>query len=101
MQKADFLRFQHNIKLAKGRFSPSFGKDLLPGMHRMPNYAVPKPNLSDHRLVTDHSCGKYSLNSMIQHDKVTGYPLDNMVHFGEVLMDLEKKDPGRNKENIK
>jgi hypothetical protein len=32
---------------------------------------------------------------MIQHDKVTGYPLDNMVHFGEMLMDLERKEPGR------
>ena len=30
---------------------------------------------------------------MIQHDKVTGYPLDNMVHFGEMLMDLAKRQP--------
>jgi hypothetical protein len=32
---------------------------------------------------------------MIQHDKVTGYPLDNMVHFGEMLMDLERDEPGK------
>lgn len=34
---------------------------------------------------------------MIDHDKVTGFPLDNMKHFGEMLMDLEKSDPGGEK----
>lgn len=62
-------------------------------MYSMPIYAVPKPNSSDYRLVTDQSCGKYSLNSMVQHDKVMGYPLDNMIHFGEMLMDLEESEP--------
>ena len=32
---------------------------------------------------------------MIQHDRVMGYPLDNMVHFGEILMDLDKRKPGK------
>lgn len=59
----------------------------------MPIYVVPKPHLSDLHLITDQSYGKFSLNSMIMHDKVTGFPLDNMVHFGEMLMDLEKKEP--------
>ena len=63
----------------------------------MPIYAVPKPHSSDLRLVTDQSYGKYSPNSMIQHDKVTGYPLDNMVNFGEMLMDLEQRAPGERK----
>ena len=61
----------------------------------MPIYAVPKLNPSDFCLVTDQSCGKYSLNSMIQHDKVTSYPLDNMIHYGEMLMDLAEKEPGK------
>jgi len=77
-EKVEFLRKQRDVEVAKGCFSPSFGKDLLPGMYSMLNYAVPKPKLSDFRLVTDQSCGKHSLNSMIQHDRVTGYPLDNM-----------------------
>jgi hypothetical protein len=59
----------------------------------MPIYAVPKPHSSDLRLVTDQSYGKHSLNSMIKHEKVTGYPLDSMVHFGEMLMDLERREP--------
>jgi hypothetical protein len=34
---------------------------------------------------------------MIKHEKVTGFPLDNMVHFGEMLMDLERREPGKEK----
>ena len=94
-KKANFLRTQKSVELAKGRFSHSFGKDLLPGMYSMPIYAVPKPYSENLRLVTDQSCGNFSLNSMIDHDKVTGYPLDNMTLFGEMLLDLENKEPGQ------
>lgn len=34
---------------------------------------------------------------MINHDKVTGFPLDNMVHFGEMLIDLDRREPGKEK----
>ena len=94
-RRAEFLRAQRDVEVLKGRFSPPFAYDLLPGMYSMPIYAVPKPTTINFRLVTDQSCGKYSLNSMIQHDQVTGYPLDNLVHFGEMLMDLEKREPGK------
>lgn len=94
LERADFLRKQRDIEVAKDRFSAPFKHELLPGMYCMPIYAVPKPHSTDFRLVTNQSYGKYSLNSMIRHDKVTGYPLDNMVHFGEMLMDLDKKAPG-------
>lgn len=94
VKKAEFLRAQRDVELAKGRFSPSFAHDLLPGMYCMPIYAVPKPHSTDLRLVTDQSYGKYSPNSMIMHEKVTGFPLDNMIHFGGMLMDLEKREPG-------
>lgn len=30
---------------------------------------------------------------MITHEKVTGFPLDNMVHFGKMLIDLERREP--------
>jgi len=85
-KKAAFLRDQRDIEIAKGRFSSSFGTDLLPGMYCMPAHAVPKPNSSDLRMVTDHSAGPFSLNSMVNHDLVTGYPLDNMMHLGEMLL---------------
>lgn len=94
-QRANFLQSQRDIELVKEHFSPSFGKDLLPGMYSMLIYAVPKLSLSDYRMVTDQSCGRHLLNSMIQHDQVTGYPLDNMVHFGEILMDIERREPGK------
>jgi len=89
-----FMSNQLNIELGKGRFSESFGKDLLPGMYSMPIYAVPKPNSTDFRLITDQSFSKYSLNSMIDHNCVTGYPLDNLTHLGERLMDTERRNPG-------
>ena len=84
-KKAAFIREQRDIEVSKCRFSPPFGLDLLPGMYCMPAHAVPKPNSSDLRMVTDHSAGPYSLNSMVDHSLVTGYPLDNMTHMGEML----------------
>ena len=56
----------------------------------MPIHAVPKPNSDNLCLVTDHSTGPYSLNSMIDHSQVTGFPLDNMRHLGEMLLDARK-----------
>ena len=92
--RAAFLTSQLAIERSKDRFSRSFGRDLLPGMYSMPIYAVPKPNSTDLRLVTDQSYGRYSLNSMIDHDCVTGYPLDNLKHLGEMLLDLERRSHG-------
>jgi hypothetical protein len=96
-KKADFLRAQRDHEVSKGRYSAPFKHDLLPGMYCMPIYAVPKPHSSDFRLVNDQSYGKYSLNSMIKHDKVTGFPLDNLANFGEMVMDLEREAPGERK----
>ena len=59
-------------------------------MYSMPLHAVPKPNSEDLRLVTDHSAGPFSLNSTIDHSQVTGFPLDNMRHLGEMLLDVRK-----------
>jgi len=92
--RAAFLTSQLAIEQSKDRFSRSFGGDLLPGMYSMPIYAVPKPNSTNLRLVTDQSYGHYSLNGMIDHDRVTGYLLDNLKHLGEMLLDLERRSPG-------
>lgn len=59
----------------------------------MPIFAIPKLNSEDFWLVTDQSHGTHSLNSMIDHKCVTGYPLDNMVQYGEMLLDLAAKQP--------
>jgi hypothetical protein len=52
-RKAEFLRSQHDIELAKDRFPPPFTHGLLLGMYCMPIYAVPKPHSENLRLVTD------------------------------------------------
>lgn len=87
---AAFIRGQCLKEQKKGYFSDSFGPELLPGMFSMPIYAVPKPHSVDLRLVTDHSAGCFSLNSMIDHSQVTGFPLDNMRHLGEMLFDIRR-----------
>ena len=89
-RKASFMRDQCLKERHKGYFSESFGTDLLPGMYSMPIYAVPKPHSVDLRLVTDHSAGPFSLNNMIDHSCVTGFPLDNMHHLGEMLLDTRR-----------
>ena len=89
-RKASFIRDQCLKERHKGYFSESFGTELLPGMYSMPIHAVPKPHSDDLRLVTDHSAGPFSLNNMIDHSCVTGFPLDNMHHLGEMLLDTRR-----------
>ena len=89
-KKCKFMRDQCSKEREKGFFSESFGTDLLPGMYSMPIHAVPKPHSTDLRLVTDHSAGCFSLNSMIDHSAVTGFPLDNVTHLGELLLDTRR-----------
>ncbi|PFH46416.1 hypothetical protein AMATHDRAFT_128836, partial [Amanita thiersii Skay4041] len=81
--KLKFLREQRDKEVALGRFSPSFGTELLPGMYAMPIRAVPKSNGS-FRLVADQSTGEFSLNSMVEtHEEA--FPLDNMTQLGEAI----------------
>ena len=89
-RQATFIRKQCFEEQKKGYFSEAFGTDLLPGMYTMPIYAVPKPHSTDLRLVTDHSVGPFSLNKMIDHSEVTGFPLDNMRHLGKMLFDIRR-----------
>jgi hypothetical protein len=89
-KKVCFIREQCLKEQNKGFYSRSFGTELLDGMYAMPIYAVPKPNSEDLHLVNDHSAGPFSLNSMIDHTQVTGFPLDNMRHLGEMLLDVRR-----------
>ncbi|KAF8805584.1 hypothetical protein BYT27DRAFT_7224773 [Phlegmacium glaucopus] len=66
-KKSNFILDQCAIKIKKGRFSLSFGPDLLPGI-----------------------AGPFSLNSMINHTKVTGFPLDNLRQLSEILLNVKK-----------
>ena len=86
-RELDFICVQRDKEIEAGRFSSSFGDKLLPGMYSMLIHAVPKTIRSpDLRLVTNHSAGIYSLNSMIKWEDICGFPLDNMTHLGEMLL---------------
>jgi len=92
-KELDFICDQRDKEIEAGRFSKSFGIDLLPGMYSMPIHAVPKPHSTDLRLVTNHSAGNHSLNSMIKREDIAGFPLDNMTHLGEMLLRKTKEFP--------
>lgn len=72
------------------RFSAPFGPDLLPGMVSEPIFAVPKPRSTKLRLVTHHSAGTFSLNSLIpQEDRAVRF--DNLTDFGKMLRNFHSK----------
>ena len=92
-KELDFICEQRDKEIKAGRFSESFGCNLMPGMYSMPIHAVPKPHSDDLRLVTNHSAGDFSLNSMIKREDIAGYPLDNMTHLGEMLLKKKAQFP--------
>src|SRR5260370_30429522 len=61
----DFCRMQRDTEVSLGRYSSSFGYDLLPGMVAQPCFAMPKPGTSKFCLINDHTAGKNSLNAAI------------------------------------
>jgi hypothetical protein len=85
-----FVRQQRDEEIALGRFSPSFGRELLPGMYSMPIHVVPKPDSQKLRLVVNHSMGEHSLNSMILRDSVAGSRLDTLKNLGDHLLALRR-----------
>ncbi|KAF9034568.1 hypothetical protein BJ165DRAFT_1356210 [Panaeolus papilionaceus] len=92
--KAAFLRDQRDVELSKNRYSSAF-PHLLPGMYCMPIHAVPKDNGEAMRLVTDHSHGPYSLNSLIDKCSMPKAPLDNMRAFGTHMIAMQQRHPGK------
>ncbi|KIY52916.1 hypothetical protein FISHEDRAFT_34137, partial [Fistulina hepatica ATCC 64428] len=91
------LAFAHQQCAAEvdaGRFSESFGPDLLPGMYGVPMWVVPKPHSDGLRLVVDHSAGKYSLNSMIPKLERRVH-LDGLQQLGEALIRAREQHPDR------
>ena len=91
--EAEFIRRQRDMEIGLGRFSESFGTDLLPGMYSMPVHAVPKPRSVDLRLVTDQSNGDYSLNSMINRSDIAGVRLDSIHDLGASLLEYHRHHP--------
>jgi hypothetical protein len=81
----DFLHSQIAKEVDVGRYSPSFGPELLPGMYSMPIHAVPKPGSDKLRLVTNHSASEYALNNMISRNDIAGVTLDNVQDLANAL----------------
>ena len=86
IKKESFLKGQLAHKQNLDRISGEVGEDLLPGMYCMPSYVVLKPHFNEWCLVNNQSAGPYSLNSMVDQWFVTGYPLDNLAHLGDLLL---------------
>ncbi|RXW18702.1 hypothetical protein EST38_g7150 [Candolleomyces aberdarensis] len=61
----------------------------------MPIHAVPKDGGTTYRMVTNHSAGTFSLNSMINKCHVSPSPLDNMKHVGDRLIRFRREHPDR------
>ncbi|KIY44616.1 hypothetical protein FISHEDRAFT_21665, partial [Fistulina hepatica ATCC 64428] len=89
-----FARKQCAAEVEAGRFSQSFGPDLLPGMYAVPMWVVPKPHSDGLRLVVDHSAGQYSLNSMIPKAERSVH-LDGLQQLGEALIRAHEEHPDR------
>ncbi|KIK36363.1 hypothetical protein CY34DRAFT_94562, partial [Suillus luteus UH-Slu-Lm8-n1] len=88
----DFLRDQIKKEESVGRYSHNFGPNLLPGMYSMPIHAVPKEG-GKFRLVTNHSAGEYSLNSMITKEDIAGVTLDNVQDLGDAIREYRHTHP--------
>jgi len=88
-----FIQDQLWEEISLRRFSPSFGKDLLPGMYSIPIHTVPKPHSDKLRLVVDHTAGDFSLNSMIDRDDIKGLKLDGLHSFGASLLAYRRQHP--------
>jgi hypothetical protein len=93
-EKELFLKTQLDHEQGLDRISGEIEGGLLPGMYCMPSYVVPKPHSSGWRLVNDSSAGPFSLNSMVDHRLITGYPLDSLASFGELLLQRRQQRGG-------
>jgi hypothetical protein len=92
-REREFVKSQFKVEIGKERFSPGFGKDLLPGMVSVPVHVVPKPDSNDFRLIVDHLHGEFSPNSRIQKAEIAGVKLDGIRSLGASLRSHRKARP--------
>ncbi|KAF7328039.1 RNase H domain-containing protein [Mycena kentingensis (nom. inval.)] len=79
--------------MEKGRFSRTFGPDLLPGMTSTPVIAVPKPHSDALRLISHQSCGSFAPNTMVDAAQTKGPRMDAMQQFIPALLRFRKTNP--------
>jgi hypothetical protein len=56
-------------------------------------HAVPKPETNKLRMVVDQSVGKFSLNSMIECDDISGVKLNGICSLGASLCHFKMENP--------
>lgn len=86
-----FLIEQCQKEIETDRFSAAFGTDLLPGMTSMPVHSILKPASIKLRLMVDHSCSEFSLNSMISHDDIAGTRLDGIKDLIDSILQFRRE----------
>lgn len=84
----EFMRKQRDAEISVGRFSPTFGAELLPGMYCMPQHVVEQRGKC--RLITNHSYGSYSLNSLIAPED-RSLKLDGVRSLATLLITLRRQ----------
>ncbi|KAJ7162651.1 hypothetical protein C8R43DRAFT_833236, partial [Mycena crocata] len=77
-RERNFINNQRDVEIEKGRFSRTFGPDLLLGMYSTPVLAVPKHHSDDLRLVLHQSCGPFAPNTMADKAQTKGPRMDTM-----------------------
>jgi hypothetical protein len=90
-EERSFMRSMCREEEEAGRFSPAFGPGLLPGMVCGPVFPIPKPGTSKMRLITDHSAGAHSLNSLIPED-CRSVRFDNLHDLGCSLRHFHRQN---------
>ena len=93
-ERMNFVLEQRDEEIRLGRWSRSFGSELLPGMYSSPIGVVPKPHSAKFRLINDHSQDPYSPNSMIT-DTNPVFPLDTIDDLVGVLLTARRKHEHR------
>lgn len=89
---AAIIRESIDTEVRDGRYSSSFGPDLLPGMYSAPLGVVPKPhtNPPKWRVVVDYSDGQFANNSLVERED-RRVPVDTVFHLGRRLRQLRKE----------
>jgi hypothetical protein len=84
-EHVNFVREQREEEKELGRWSQSFGYELLPGMYSSPIHIAAKSEPGKFRLVIDHSNEPYSPNSMIRGPE-PDFPLDTIADLVGILL---------------
>ncbi len=88
-----FICRYRDEEIAVGRFSTSFGPDLLPGMYSTLVHAVPKPHSDNFCMVFNMSAGDYAPNRMICHADIAGSRLDSLHTLFVAILRFRRRSP--------